>query len=71
MCMSSPSMPSVPAPTPKPETTKDATAAVTAARDDQKQKAAAALGQQGSVMTSPFGVSSSAVTNQNSLLGAK
>lgn len=68
------STPSVPAPTPTPApaVTKDATAAVTAARDDQKLKAAAALGQQGSVVTSPFGVTGQANTNTNgSLLGAK
>jgi len=52
------------------ETTKDATAAVTTARDKQKEKAAAALGQMGSVQTSPFGVSGPAQTNNGSLLGA-
>lgn len=71
MCMGS--APSVPAPPPVKEyaQTKDATAAVTAARDDQKQKAAAALGQQASVQTSPFGATGTANTNQNSTLGAK
>ena len=52
-------------------TTKDTTAAVTAARDKQKDKAAAALGQMGSIQTSPFGVSGSATTDNGSLLGAK
>jgi len=53
------------------ETTKDSTAAVTKARSTQKDKAAAALGQMGSIATSPFGVSGSATTSQDSLLGAK
>lgn len=70
MCMSSPSIPAPPPPK-EMAPTKDATAAVTAARDDQKQKAAAALGQQGSIVTSPFGATGTAQTNQNSLLGAK
>ena len=70
MCMSSPSVPSPP-PVKQYAQTKDATAAVTAARDDQKQKAAAALGQQASVMTSPFGAAGSAQTSQSSTLGAK
>lgn len=52
-------------------TTKDATAAVTAARDKQKDKAAAALGQMGSIQTSPFGVAGAATTDNGSLLGAR
>lgn len=70
MCTSSPS---VPAPPPVKEyaQTKDATAAVTAAREDQKDKAAAALGQQASMVTSPFGAAGTAQTNQKSILGAK
>ena len=74
MCFGgSPSTPDIPAPvtTPKAETPKDATAATKAAVDTQETKAAAALGQQGSIMTSPFGVSGSAPTgNGKSLLGA-
>lgn len=53
------------------ETTKDTTASVTKARSTQKDKAAAALGQMGSIATSPFGVSSTASTSNGSLLGAK
>ena len=70
MCLSSPSVPSPP-PIKQYAQTKDATAAVTAARDDQKMRAAAALGQQASVMTSPFGAAGQAKTSQNSTLGAK
>jgi hypothetical protein len=70
MCMSSPSIPA-PAPPKEYAQTKDATAAVTAARDDQKERAAAAMGQQGSVQTSPFGVTDQATTSKNSTLGAK
>ena len=70
MCMSSPSIPAPP-PVKEYATTKDATAAVTAARQDQKDRAAAALGQQASVQTSPFGAAGTASTNQNSTLGAK
>lgn len=64
--------PSIPAPvtTPKAETPKATTAAVTAAVSDRKTKVAAALGQQGSIVTSPFGVSSAASTRNGSLLGA-
>ena len=53
------------------ETTKDASVAVTKARSTQKEKAAAALGQMGSIATSPFGVSGAATTGNGSLLGAK
>lgn len=53
------------------ETTKDSTAAVTKARDTQKEKAAAAMGQMGSIASSPFGVSGAASTSNGSLLGAK
>lgn len=52
-------------------TTKDATATVTAARDKQKDKAAAALGQMGSIQTSPFGAPGTATTAKDSLLGAR
>lgn len=52
-------------------TTKDTTAAVKTARDKQKDRAAAALGQMGSIQTSPFGVAGAANTDNGSLLGAK
>lgn len=50
-------------------TTKDVTAATTAARQNQKDKAAASLGTNATINTSPFGVSGSANTNQKTLLG--
>lgn len=72
MCFGgAPSMPATPPPAPKPEVTKDLTASVTKARDDQKTKAAAALGQMGTVQTSPFGVAGAATTDNGSILGAK
>ena len=72
MCLGgSPSIPAAPPPAPKVETTKDLTASVTKARDDQKTKAAAALGQMGTIQTSPFGVAGAATKDNGSLLGAK
>ena len=70
MCFSGPSTPSVPPPDPKPATTKDTTEAVAKVRDNQKTKAAAALGQAGTILTSPFGVTGAAQTTNKSLLGA-
>lgn len=74
MCIGggSPSTPDIPAPVeaPKAATPKDTTAATKSAVETQQNKAAAALGQQGSIVTSPFGVSGAASTRDNSLLGA-
>jgi hypothetical protein len=70
MCLSSSKTPSIPPPDPKPATTKDTTEAVAKVRDSQKIRAAAALGQAGTIVTSPFGVSGTAQTSNKSLLGA-
>lgn len=62
------STPSIPAPTPVPkqEIQKPVTEAATAARQDQRDKAAKAAGIRGSIYTSPLGRTDN---NRKTLLG--
>jgi hypothetical protein len=69
MCMSSPNIPPPPPVEPLPAPTVDPAVAVTAARNDQQNRARSAAGSASTIATSPLGDTTQANTTQKKLIG--
>ena len=66
---STPSAPATPAEAPKVyQQEQEMNESAKAARDDQRKRAMAALGQEGTILTSPFGSQESTAQNQGKTL---